>query len=175
MGYPRVPMASLWPNKGNEANWKNIWAKTIFFFKKILYVIPSALLSFLPFYCHSFRILSFLPNIVIPSELLSIILKYCYFEYLSAWIAPVPPLPYTVCWIEVKVGVLYARQCMPWDLLLTKVLNIFWYFKHQIMTKISSEAYLKHYWRNCLQILSFFIYFNNNLFNYVSNMLKSKS
>ena len=44
--------------------------------KKILYVIPSALLSFLPYYCHSFRIIvipsilvSFLPNIVIPSEL----------------------------------------------------------------------------------------------------------
>ena len=32
-------------------------------------VIPSGLLSFLPNYCHSFRILSFLPNIVIPSEL----------------------------------------------------------------------------------------------------------
>ena len=47
----------------------------IFFFKKILYVIPSVLLSSLPDfchsfrisvipseYCHSFRILSFLPN-----------------------------------------------------------------------------------------------------------------
>ena len=50
--------------------------KNIFFFKKILYVIPSALVSFLPYYCHSFQIivipsvlLSFLPNIVIPSEL----------------------------------------------------------------------------------------------------------
>ena len=55
------------------------------FFKKILYVIPSALVSFLPYYCHSIRItvipsgsLSFLPNYchsfhigVIPSE-------YCY-------------------------------------------------------------------------------------------------
>ena len=48
----------------------------IFFFKKVLYVIPSALLSFLPYYCHSFRIIvipsvlvSFLPKIVIPSEL----------------------------------------------------------------------------------------------------------
>ena len=36
----------------------------IFFFKKILYVISSALLSFLPYYCHSFRIM------VLPSELL---------------------------------------------------------------------------------------------------------
>ena len=35
--------------------------KNFFFSKKILYVIPSALLSFLPYYCHSFRI------IVIPS------------------------------------------------------------------------------------------------------------
>jgi hypothetical protein len=33
------------------------------FFQKILYVIPSALLSFLPYYCHSFRIF------VIPSVL----------------------------------------------------------------------------------------------------------
>ena len=39
-------------------------------------VIPSILLSFLPYYCHSFRIIvipsvlvSFLPNIVIPSKL----------------------------------------------------------------------------------------------------------
>ena len=52
-------------------------SQKIFFFKKILYVIPSALVSFLPYYCHSFRIIvilsglvSFLPNIVIPSELL---------------------------------------------------------------------------------------------------------
>ena len=53
--------------------------KNIFFFKKILYVIPSALVSFLPYYCHSFRIIvipsvlvSFLPNIVIPSELFTL-------------------------------------------------------------------------------------------------------
>ena len=53
------------------------------FFKKMLSVIPSALLSSLPNFCHSFRIfvipsefLSFLPNIVIPSKLLSF------------WIAP---------------------------------------------------------------------------------------
>ena len=51
-------------------------SKKDFFVQKILYVIPSALLSFLPYYCHSFRIIvipsvlvSFLPNIVIPSEL----------------------------------------------------------------------------------------------------------
>ena len=58
--------------------------KNIFFFKKILYVIPSALLSFLPYYYHSSRIIvissliivipsvlvSLLLNIVIPSELL---------------------------------------------------------------------------------------------------------
>ena len=63
MGYPRVPMASLWPNGGNKPNWGKIWAKKIFSFKKIPYVIPSALLSFLPYYCHSFRIF------VIPSVL----------------------------------------------------------------------------------------------------------
>ena len=50
--------------------------KKYFFKKKILHVIPSALVSLLPYYCHSFRIifipsvlLSFLPNIVIPFEL----------------------------------------------------------------------------------------------------------
>ena len=36
--------------------------KKYFFFKKILYVIHSALVSFLSYYCHSFRIF------VIPSE-----------------------------------------------------------------------------------------------------------
>ena len=56
----------------------------------------------------------------------------------------------TVCWIEVKVAVLCARQYMPWNLLLIKVLNSFWYFKHQISTRIGSKAYLKHNWRNCL-------------------------
>ena len=56
----------------------------------------------------------------------------------------------TVCWIEVKVAVLCARQCMPWNLLIIKVLNNFWHFKHQIPTRTCSEAYLKHYWRNCL-------------------------
>ena len=79
-------MASLWPNRGNKLGWGNIQAKNYYFFKKILYVIPSALVSFLPYYCHSIRItvipsglLSFLPNYchsfhigVIPSE-------YCYF------------------------------------------------------------------------------------------------
>ena len=72
MGYPRVPMASLWPNGGNKPNWGKIWAKKYFFFKKILYVIPSALLSFLPYYCHSFRI------IVIPSRLLSFLPDHCH-------------------------------------------------------------------------------------------------
>ena len=32
----------------------------------------------------------------------------------------------TVCWIEVKVAVLCAQQCMPWSLLIIKVLNDFW-------------------------------------------------
>ena len=63
--------------------------KQIFFFNKILYVIPSALLSFLPYYCHSFWIfvipsgfLSFFPDfchsfqtIVIPSGLVSFLLN----------------------------------------------------------------------------------------------------
>ena len=72
MGYPRVPMASLWPNGGNKTIWGNIQAKKHFFFKKILYVIPSALLSFLPYYCHSFRIT------VIPSVLLSFLPDFCH-------------------------------------------------------------------------------------------------
>ena len=59
--YPRVPMASLWPNRGNKTNWGNIRAKKYFFSKKY-FVIPSPLLSFLPYYCHSFRIF------VIPSD-----------------------------------------------------------------------------------------------------------
>jgi len=71
---------------------------------------------------------------------------------------PSPPPP-TVCWIGVKVAVLCARQYMPSNLLIIKVLNNFLYFKHQILTGICSEAYLKHYWRNCLQKLQFFIFF----------------
>ena len=66
--------------------------KNFFFFKKLLYVIPSALLSFLPHYCHSFHstvipsiVLSFLPDnchsfwiTVIPSRLLSFLPDYCH-------------------------------------------------------------------------------------------------
>ena len=43
-----------------------------FFFKKILYVIPSIVLSFLPDYCHSFQISA------IPSVLLSILPDFCH-------------------------------------------------------------------------------------------------
>ena len=42
----------------------------------------------------------------------------------------------TVHWNEVKVVVLCARQYMPWNLLLIIVLNNFWYFKHQTLTRI---------------------------------------
>ena len=49
----------------------------IFFSKKYF-------MSFLPHYCHSFRIT------VIPSELWSFLPNYCHFTYFSAWIAPVP-------------------------------------------------------------------------------------
>ena len=82
MGYPRVPMASLWPNGGNKTNWGNIQAKKIFFQKNTLchsfriIVILSVLLSFLPDWCHPFHIIvipsvlvSFLLNIVIPCKL----------------------------------------------------------------------------------------------------------
>ena len=106
MGYPRVPMASLWPNGGNKTIWGNIQAKNIFFFQKNtlchsfrIIVIPLILLSFLLDYCQSFRIT------VIPSGLLSFLPDYChsfrisvipskYFKYLSSWIAPVLTLPY---------------------------------------------------------------------------------
>ena len=70
--------ASLWPNRGNKANWRNIWAKKYFFSKKYfksfllhcchsfhITLTPSELLSFLPDYGHSFQIS------VIPSGLLS--------------------------------------------------------------------------------------------------------
>ena len=56
----------------------------------------------------------------------------------------------TVCWIKVKVAVLCAQQYMPWNLNIIKVLNNFWYFKYQILTRICSDAYLKYYWRNWL-------------------------
>ena len=59
------------------------------------------------------------------------------------------PTP-SVCWIEVKVAVLSAHQYIPWKLILIKFLNNFWYFKVQMSTRICSEAYLKHYWRNCI-------------------------
>ena len=50
----------------------------------------------------------------------------------------------TVCWIEVKVAVLCAHQYMLWNQLLMKILINVWYFKHQILTWICSEPYLKH-------------------------------
>ena len=56
----------------------------------------------------------------------------------------------TVCRIGVKVAVLCAQQFMPWNILIIKVLNNFWYFKYQIPTRTCSKAHLKRYWRNCL-------------------------
>ena len=66
----------------------------------------------------------------------------------------------TVCWIGVKVAVLCARQYMSWNIFLIKVLNNFWYFEHPILTMICSEAYLKHYWRNCNFNCIFFLLFS---------------
>ena len=83
--------------------------------------------------------------------------------------------PPPVCWIGVKGALLCAQQYMSWNIFLTKVLNNFWYFEHPILTMIYSEAYLKHYWRNCLHKLYFFAFFRDNFFNHVSNMLSSKS
>ena len=59
--------------------------------------------------------------------------------------------PSTVCSIEVKVAGLCTHQYMAWILLPSKVLNIFLYIKHQILTRICSEAYLKHNQRNFYQ------------------------
>ena len=92
------PVLKLLDSRANKANWRNIWAPEKIFFKKI----PSELLSFLSYNCHSFRItvipsvlLSFLQNychsfliVVIPSELLSFLPNHCHFKYLSSWIAP---------------------------------------------------------------------------------------
>ena len=53
-------------------------------------------------------------------------------------------------------------MCTSWILLLIKVLNNFWYFKHKILTRMCSEAYLKYYWRNCLlKLLNFFTLFKD--------------
>ena len=30
MGYARVPMASLWPSRGNKTNWGNIQGNTVY-------------------------------------------------------------------------------------------------------------------------------------------------
>jgi hypothetical protein len=85
MGYPRVPMASLWPSGGNKANWRNNWTKRIFFFQKNslsflphychsfhITVIPSIFLSFLPDLCHSFQI-SVIPSKVLPFQIFVIL------------------------------------------------------------------------------------------------------
>jgi hypothetical protein len=53
--------------------------KTFFSSNKILYVIPSALLSFFPYYCHSFQI------IVIPSILLPFLPDYCH-SVMKLWV-----------------------------------------------------------------------------------------
>ena len=81
-------------------------------------------------------------------------------------------LSFTVCWNEVKVAVLCARQYMPWNLLLIIVLNNFWYFKHQTSTRICSEAFLKHNWRFVFEKSK---KITTNEDNNVSNMLLSKS
>ena len=39
---------------------------------------------------------------------------------------------------------------MSWNILLIRVLNNFWYFKHQILTRICPEGYSKHYLRSFL-------------------------
>ena len=80
----------------------------------------------------------------------------------------------TVCWIGVKVAVLWAVQYMPWNVFLIKVLNNVWYFEQPILTMICSEAYLKHNWRNCLWKKQKSTNAEDNFVNRVTNMLLSK-
>ena len=63
-----------------------------------------------------------------------------------AWSAPPPPqcVELDLRW-QFCVG-----QYMSWNIFVIKVLNIFWYFEHPILTMICLEAYLKNDWRNCL-------------------------
>ena len=68
----------------------------------------------------------------------------------------------------------HASKYMPWTVLLIIVLNNFWYFKHQILTRICSDAYLKHNWRNCLWKEWKLTISEDNFFNNVSHMLLSK-
>ena len=91
MWYPRVPMASLWSNRGNKANWGNIQAIFFNFSEDFLTYnlltvasfrigVPSILFFQKNPLCHSFRI------IVISSGLLSFLPDYCH----SFWIIVIP-------------------------------------------------------------------------------------
>ena len=105
--------------------------------------------------------------------------------YLAIWLGTIKQLSWqqdrrnwgqgTVCWIGVKVAVLCARQYISWNIFVIKVLNDFWYFNHPILTMISTEAYLKHNWRNCLWKKLKSTISEENFFYKVTNMLLSKS
>ena len=75
-------------------------------------VIPSGLLSFLPYYCHSFRIS------VIPSEYCHSFLIITISKYLSSWIAPV--LSHTPQWIII----VHAQNWKIWTTFLVKFKKI---------------------------------------------------
>ena len=99
----------------------------------------------------------------------------CHLKFNSTHCAPPPTHTHIVCWIEVKVAVLHAWHYMLWNLLRINVLNISWYFKHQIPTRIWSEATLKQNWRKCLRKKQQIAISEDNYFNNVSSMLLSKS
>ena len=80
----------------------------------------------------------------------------------------------TVCWIEVKVSVLCALQYMPWNLLLSKFRKNF-----DISNTRSLLGLAQKHICNIEEIVfissNFLFFFKDNFFNYVSNMLPSKS
>ena len=54
-------------------------------------------------------------------------------QYIQCVNHPMPCLPSTVCWFEVKVVVfVHTSKYKHWNPLVIKVLHIFWYVKHQI-------------------------------------------
>ena len=84
-----------------------IFEPKTFFFKQILYLIPPALLLFLPYYCHSFRIIVIpsVLNSVIPFVLRSVLpSEYCHFKKISSWIAPVTSHTWSVRKLDGRAG-----------------------------------------------------------------------
>ena len=94
---------------------------------------------------------------------------------------------YRSCFYDLKVHFWWPNKCskhqvlrsntlyMPWNLLIIKVLNIFWYFKHKIPTWTCSNAYLKYYWTNCVWQKKNIVISEDIFFNIASNRVLRKS